>query len=148
MQKNVTIKDLGFDKIYKNLMDLNKKTVKVGLYSEDQSHDGTMNMAVLAELNERTRPFMTLTVEGYADYIGDDMEAQLKSVIDMTTDSSSVLKKIGETYVGYTKEVIDGSKSLMKPNAPETIERKGHDHPLIDSGDMYKAIKHKVVWKR
>jgi hypothetical protein len=36
------------------------------------------------------------------------------------------------------KDIQDviGDKSRLKPNAPATVKKKGHDKPLIDTGHM------------
>ena len=39
---------------------------------------------------------------------------------------------------------VFGDKSKLKPNAPATIKRKGHDKPLIVTGKLRDAVDYRV----
>lgn len=38
------------------------------------------------------------------------------------------------------RDAIDDSRSWAEPLAPSTIARKGHDHPLVETGHMRNAV--------
>jgi hypothetical protein len=44
----------------------------------------------------------------------------------------------------YSRNWFENPKNHWPPNAPSTIARKGSDVPLIDTGELRKAIKHVI----
>lgn len=57
---------------------------------------------------------------------------------DMTSDKA--LEQLGAMHAGHLKKAIDSSKAWAEPNADRTIEAKGSDQPLKDTGNMEQGI--------
>lgn len=56
---------------------------------------------------------------------------------------SFIVEKVGVIAASDIKSSI--TKTLMPPNAPATIKKKGSNHPLIDTGFMRQAVDYKVI---
>jgi len=54
---------------------------------------------------------------------------------------------MGESVRDVIEERIDSSRQWAAPLKPYTIERKGHDQPLIDTEEMYDSITIRVDGK-
>lgn len=122
------------------------KFVTVGIHEDAGNvEDGTMTQAQNGALqnfgNDRIppRPWLVPGVESahrdIVDTIADALERGLKP--DQT------LEQIGLIAVGATQEYITDLRT--PPNAPYTIEKKGSDNPLIDTGSMRASVTHKVT---
>lgn len=149
---NVAIKDLGLNALVRELAKSNKTHCKVGLFSEDRSHDNTMNMATLGLLQEDgegripSRDFMKTTAVTYEADMAEKMETFINPVFANKRTIRQALTAVGNIYTRRTKDVI---KNFSTPkNARLTISIKGKDDPLVHHGKMMKAVKFKVVgWK-
>ena len=60
-------------------------------------------------------------------------------------DAQSAFKKIGVVTVGYVQDQITNGE--FEPNAPMTVQRKGSDHPLIDTGQLRRGISYVICKK-
>lgn len=47
--------------------------------------------------------------------------------------------------VGYVQDQITNGE--FEPNAPMTVQRKGSDHPLIDTGQLRRGISYVICKK-
>lgn len=103
--------------------------------------DGTQ-IAFVAACNE----FGTSTIPSrpfFRNAIAENKKLWKKNLIN-------IYKKEGEKsfYLIGIKIVSDIRKSILQleipPNAPSTIRRKGHDSPLIDTGQMLRSVDHEV----
>jgi hypothetical protein len=88
------------------------------------------------------RPFLT-------DAILENKEAILKFFEKAYNLGSSKrtknLNALGQFVVDAIKSMVKGNYYGSKiPNAPSTIDRKGSDIPLIESGDLIDALEYKV----
>jgi len=155
-KKAVSDKDKGLDRLIKNLSELNGSVVKVGLFQEDRSADGTFSMAKLGHIQEKganigtttipERPFMEGTAVEYEDQIGDFMIDVVEGVTVGAFSAKQALEKVGAEYEAFTKFTIEDFDTPA--NAEFTIENKGFDNPLIHTGKMKSDVKFKIVRKR
>ena len=156
MKKEVTDKDMGLDRLIKNLTELRSSVVKVGLFSEDDSADGTMNIAKLGYIQEKgavignttipERPFMEQTAIDYEDDIGDFMVDCIDGLTLGAFKPKQILSKIGTEYEMLTKLSIDDFDTPR--NHPSTVSKKKFDDPLIETKTMRNSVKFKIVGKR
>ena len=140
--------DLGFKAIVKELTKLDGKEVVAGvLRTAGKSADKKTNLVDIAIWNEYgtrripSRPFLRIAAEKndwakLAQQVGG-------RVIDGTMAAEQGLDLIGNKMVGDIQQVI-GNRSLLAPNAPATVRRKGSDAPLIDTGQLRQAISFEV----
>lgn len=139
-------RDLGLREIQRNMKIFQKGVVVWGFPSENADPE----LASIAKANEfgtsriPARPFQRRAVETNRDRIDRKMESLVKSIIDRRVTGRAALDRFGEFMVGLVQEQIDLAPSWARPNAPRTIDKKGHDAPLIDRGKMRDGVKHFV----
>ena len=140
--------DLGFKAIVKELTKLDGKEVVAGvLRTAGKSADKKTDLVDIAIWNEYgtrripSRPFLRIAADKndwtkLAQQVGG-------RVIDGNMAAEQGLDLIGNKMVGDIQQVI-GNRSLLAPNAPATVLRKGSDAPLIDTGQLRQAISFEV----
>ena len=142
--------DHGFKAIVRNLKKLDGKEVVAGvLRTAGKSADRKTNLVDIAVWNEYgtrripSRPFLrTAADKNQKDWA--KLAQQVGGrVIDGTMSAEQGLELIGNKMVGDIQQVI-GNRSLLAPNAPATVRRKGSDAPLIDTGQLRQAISFEV----
>lgn len=142
-------------KFFKEIEKLTKMQVRVGyqqgknFHEEDGKKVDILDVAMFNELGTSripSRPFMRDSVDDNAESITKFCQSQLKSVTNGSKDAESALKAIGAMQVGLVQKTIkDGS---FTPNAPSTIEKKGSDKPLIDTGLMRQSVHYVITDKK
>ena len=55
-----------------------------------------------------------------------------------------ILGSIGTLYLNEMIDRINNSLTLYQPNAPSTIDKKGFNHPLVDTMLLAKSLRYKV----
>ena len=126
---------------------MTNKFVTVGMHEDSGLHgdDGITNAQLGATLHYGTdngnippRPFLDVGVaSGNQDYlalIADGLEDGLQP--DM------ILEQIGSVAASKVQEYMRDLKT--PPNAPSTVERKGANNPLIDTGALRQSVTYKV----
>ena len=86
------------------------------------------------------RPFFSQGIEASKQ----DVKKVFRQHIDPKTMKPDlrVAKLAGESVKGHIQERIVELKD--PPNAPATIQRKGSDNPLVDTGTMIQAVNYKI----
>lgn len=139
------------EKFYAEIEKLKKLQVRVGFQQGNaQEEDGTdiCDVAMWNELGTSStpsRPFLAMSVDDNADKINAFLKAQLKLLAQGRTTAEGILKAIGVFQKGLIQEKIKSGD--FEPNAPSTIERKGSDKPLIDTGTMRQSVNFAVTKK-
>lgn len=112
----------------------------VGIFSEDNPEEAKKGI-----LNEKgtskspSRPFVEPTAISNEKFI----TQQIKKKLRKNESPETTLSIIADNLVGKVQGRIRGQK--FKKLAPSTIKRKGHDTKLIETGEMYNAIKKKKI---
>lgn len=129
-------------KFKKQLEELTKLEVAVGYQKGQDSEDG-VDMADIALFNELgtvhipSRPFIRDSLNNNKDKITQFMQKSAKGIANGSS-AEELLKKIGVFQKGLIqKEITNGS---FEPNKQSTIDRKGSDKPLIDTGRMRQSV--------
>lgn len=94
------------------------------------------------------RPVLEPSVEANKERIAKQLANASKAALkgdEMKRDAS--LEKAGIIAENAAKRWFENPENNWPPNAPATIQQKGSDKPLIDTGEMRKAITHVVVDK-
>ena len=119
-------------------------TVRVGII-ESQTYPDGESVAQVAYWNEYgtatipARPFFRNTI---AEKQGEwaDKAAEL---LKQSDDTNHALALIGE---GVKGDIVEAIQNFAEPpNADSTVKRKGFDKPLVDTGDLWRAIQSEVV---
>lgn len=124
--------------------------VRVGII-ESQTYPvkngrGGQSVAQVAYWNEYgtatipSRPFFRNTIAEKQDEWAESSANILKSV---DGDVKQALALIGE---GVKGDIVETIQNFREPeNAPSTVKKKGFNKPLIDTGDLWRAIQSEVV---
>ena len=135
---------------FAELKKLTKLEVQVGFQrGEGASEDGTdlVDIAAYNELGTSTspaRPFMKQSFENHEKELQAACNVVNKTISNGGT-AQQALDKLGVFCKGLVQqEIVDGG---FEPNKPSTIEKKGSDQPLIDTGTMRQSVQY-VVRKR
>lgn len=137
--------------------------VKVGVLSDGGgSHEG-IGVVALAAIHEFGSPaagvpersFIRRTFTVHADELGKVTAKLAKKVVENAMPLEQALgilgawgaAKVKGTIKSWTWAPEDGglSSTVVQELSPRTIERKGSDRPLVDTGRMVDSITHQVV---
>lgn len=141
-------------RFYAEVDRLKKGKVFIGFQAGKKKHKGRngkeADVAEIAMFNELgtsrspSRPFLRQTV--------DKNKAKIKQMCKQTAkqiaqggSAAQCLKLLGAFGVSLVQETIESGS--FKPNAPRTVDMKGSDKPLIDTGRMRQSV-HYVIKKR
>ena len=131
------------------LEELDGLEVRVG-YQEGATYpDGTpvVHVALWNELgtvNAPPRPFIRQTVDNNEAKIQSKMKSSVNKLANGAT-ADTVLNELGVFAKGLLqKEIKDGD---YVPNAPSTVEKKGSDRPLIDTGLLRQSANYVIKKK-
>lgn len=165
----VTIKDTNnIDKIVKNLRQLGGKQIKVGLFGKDDSelvmigavHEYGAEIPVTPKMRawfaangyplrkETTvikipeRSWLRSGYDENIDKIAKKIEKMVPDVIEGNVNPRLFMDAIGMEFAGLIQKKMRDLKD--PPNSQMTIERKGSDNPLIDTGRLVGSIRHTV----
>lgn len=120
--------------------------VSVGFLEGATEADGTPT-ATVAFINEfgapaaniPARPMMRMTIRKKSGTWGKLLAAALEQA---NYDSKKALQIVGLKIQAQIRESID--RGGWQRNAPSTVARKGKDTPLVDTGDMLRAVDYEV----
>lgn len=166
---SVVIKDTNnIDKVMHNLKQLDGKQIKVGLFGSDSSelvmigavHEYGVEIPVTDKmrawfaangypLRKETkvikipeRSWLRSGFDENIDKIADKIERLLPDVLEGQVNPKLFMDAVGMEFAGLIQKKM---RDLRKPpNSQMTIERKGSDNPLIDTGRLVGAIRHEV----
>lgn len=166
---SVVIKDTNnIDKVMRNLKQLGGKQIKVGLFGEDDSelvmigavHEYGTEIKVTPRMRawfaangyplkkETTvikipeRSWLRTGFDENVDKIAEKIEKLLPDVIEGNINPKLFMDAIGMEFAGLIQKKMRDLKN--PPNSQMTIERKGSDNPLIDTGRLVGSIRHTV----
>lgn len=91
------------------------------------------------------RPVLEPAIEDSKDAIGVHLKAAAKAAADGDAQRAERgLELAGMTAQNAARAWFENPKNGWPPNSPKTIRMKGSDSPLIDTGEMRKAITYVV----
>lgn len=94
------------------------------------------------EVRVPPRPFLSAPIEHYGKEI---LESDLHLLKDFTKEEAkTILNRVGDKAKFVVQKEIDAI-AARGGNSPRTIETKGKDSPLIDTGKMRDSIEYEVV---
>lgn len=140
-------------RILKNVARMKGAKVEVGVLSDKNHTKAGMSVKKLAAIHELgsvsanipARPFVEPTMRDNRFEYRRMMFEDAKNLAKGRKDPKKSLSQIGEMAVEDMKmKILDGQFAPLKPR---TVLAKGHDQPLIDTGQLYDAIEYKVTVK-
>lgn len=134
-------------RFYEQLRQLARMEVRVGYQAGEAADEDGVDMCDIAAWNELgtehspARPFLRQTVEKNESKINEFCAREAGKMFDGGT-AEQCLDKIGVFMKGLVQKTIrDGE---FAPNAPATIQKKGSDKPLIDTGRMRQSVNYHI----
>lgn len=137
----------GTERVLATLEGLDGVEAKVGWF-ESAHYPGGTSVAHVATIHEfgtthiPARPFMRPAV---ADHGGEWVQMiadGAKAAMQGSMSPEAVLEVVAMQAAGNVAEKIQAVTS--PPLSPITIKRKGHDKPLVDTGQMIQSVTGKV----
>ena len=147
------------EKLLKELKKLKKLQVRVGVQGgklhtkkfpdgKEKLGADLVDIAIWNELGTDkipARPFLGQTVDLHGGEIQQISAEMVQNICKGQLDAQSAFKKIGVVTVGYVQDQITNGE--FEPNAPMTVQRKGSDQPLIDTGQLRRGISYVICKK-
>jgi hypothetical protein len=91
------------------------------------------------------RPVLEPSIEASKEPIAKQLQGAAVAAIDGNAQEvDNALHKAGMVAENAAKAWFENPQNGWPPNSPKTIAMKGSDSPLIDTGEMRKAITHVV----
>lgn len=151
MPAKTTDKDLGLQKILKEMQALGSKRVKVGIQNDAGAHQGSdMSVAALAYINEYgtrdgnipARPAHTNAFDDNRAKLSALTDRLVKGVTEGKLSADQAAKLLGQTHEDNVKMAI---LTLTAPaNAASTIAAKGSSNPLVDTKQTSNSVRYLV----
>lgn len=157
---SVLDKDMGWNKITKEIKHFDNAFVKVGLQGDDiypETGESVVDVAYFNEFGTSSipeRPFMRQTYDKNLDKLNELTKKLVGDVEDTRVTTEAALGQLGAWYVAKIQdEIVNGN---WMPNSPATIaakERKRQSgnnmepRPLIDTGRMRQSVTYEVIKK-
>lgn len=144
--------DSIWKKMKKQALSSNKEILNLGFFPEDRygSENDNLPVAQVAQWNEEgtttnpTRPFMRVGFGGplKKGIYNKTFKESIERIVSGASTFKQEYKYLGVIFVDDLKEVIEQWDT--PPNSPRTIEEKGFNNPLVDTGLMYESVKYKI----
>ena len=143
------------EKFLKELQELSQMQVRVG-FQRGKKHKGKgkragvdlVDIALYNELGTDTipsRPFLAQTVDQQGEAIKQASAQLVVQVVEGKMKGKQALKNIGVLVKGAVQhQMVEGE---FVPNAPSTVQRKGSDIPLIDTGQLRQGVSYQICRK-
>lgn len=132
--------DTGIEKMLQNLKQLDGTKVQAGVFGGFAAKKAMWNEYGTSR-GIPARPFLRNTLYENSGKFAQFATPFLSDIINGGS-VNALVAGLGEFMQSSIRQTIAAGN--FAPLAPETIARKGHSHPLIDTGDMYASID----WRR
>ena len=155
----ITDKDRGWNKIRQTAKEVGKgAAVYVGVFRDkagggdvrvDPVSGGTLTnleIAIIQEFGTKRIPARSFVRSTFKQNVGKyfiKMKRLARSVADGEIKPRTSLNKLGKMIANDIKQRVLTGPYLKPPLSQITIDRKGHDRPLVDEKKMIEA----VTWK-
>jgi hypothetical protein fulcA4_02542 len=140
----------GLEKLDKELKYLSSHAVKVGVLG-DGSNNGVsvQDYAIFNEYGTSRgippRPFFRLSVgtANAQNEIKEYMKSQVEQIIQGGMTGQQAYENLGTFIVQKIKKTIaSGNFAALNP---QTVKKKGHSKPLMDTHSLYNSINYEIV---
>lgn len=145
----VTKSGPGFERLKAVLTGIDGVQVRVGWFEGTTEPNGTPT-AYVAAIHEfgapragiPARPFMRPTIANNQAAWMQEFAAIARKSLTGGLDPVQAMDQMGLRIAGEVKQSIQAVSS--PPLKPQTVKRKGHNKPLVESGTMLKTVVHKT----
>lgn len=148
---SVEWKDMGLALILKNIAGMNNTQVAVGIVGEAAqrpSSDGRMTMGDVATINEYgTRdghiPPRHFVRSALHTPLAMSLAAGVARAAITSSNVAMAYDRAGRQLAEKMKQNVERGDFIT--NAPETVKKKGFNHPLVDNRGLVDAIGHELI---
>lgn len=141
----------GIDAIGHDVDDLERQEITVGLHSDSgiytkgKHHMSLVDVYMINALgsskrNIPPRPFMNITMDENREAINGLM---IDAARKMINEGAPQLQTVGAAVRKMMYDTVYNMDKLT-PNAPSTINKKGFDWPMVETGQMIEALAYKL----
>ena len=145
----------GLDRLQRLKSQLEQRPhVKVGLLGKnDNRPDGELGNVEIGAVHEFGAPaegipkrsFLRATADEQRQNWGNLGQTLARGLVNGKITVDKALGVLGERAVADIRLKVTDGAGIPPPNAPETVERKGSDRPLIDTGRMLQSLSYERV---
>lgn len=154
--KDIEYKDKGLNRILASVHDLDKMHARVGVLASKGGNDQVESGATLIEVaasHEFGAPRAGIPERSFIrrTFVNKEQETialttkLAKMVVTDRLDAKKALTVLGQWGATEVKKTITEGPHLPPPLKQATINRKGSDRPLVDTGRLVGAITSEVV---
>ncbi|MGG3884349.1 hypothetical protein [Brevibacillus panacihumi] len=133
--------------LYVHTHGVRKKSMREEMNPKVESGEMTYSKAYELFLQSHGSPLWQSpprpVLEPAIEYHQDEVAAQLRRVLDAVLDGQDPepeLHKAGMMGQNFARDWFTNPANGWAPNSPRTIEKKGSDKPLINTGELRKEI--------
>ena len=145
---NVIADMSGLDKFIKECIKLEQKQISIG-FDNTKHPDTELTNAELAYILELGADKVNIPPRNFMDSTNyqfgvDNMKVTplaVKKILYKNASPESVLKTVGNKQKKLMQEIVETKLFTNPNNAKSTIQQKGRDDALIDTGFLKKSIK-------
>jgi hypothetical protein len=146
---SVVERDLGWQRIKKELRVAQRSSVKVGI-QQGQKRSGGIDQAGIARVHEYghlekgipERSFMRSSFAENRTTLESELAAQYVAITEGRTTTHRALEVVGMLHESQVKAKI--RSNIPPPLKPATVERKGSSVALIDTKQLHDGIRYKL----
>lgn len=141
-------RDLGFNRIMRNLQKLYGMEVVAGMLRDSGKASNGASYVDIATWNEYgtgripSRPFIRISADTNKAAWAKIAQQCVNNVIDGDSPRDAA-QVVGHKMVEDIRKVF-GDTSKLKANAPSTVAKKGRNEPLVDSGEMRRRVNFRI----
>lgn len=156
MGEKLEFKDMGIGKWMARISDAGLARIRVGVVGAkagEPSGDGRITVADAAIINEygvdngkvkiEERSFLRKPLTHGNPAVSGLMTEFVRKVVDNVGSVDDAANEAGRGLADISRNAL--LAGIPPDNAPETIRKKGFDHPLVHTSALAGAISHRVV---
>ncbi|MGN6103654.1 MAG: hypothetical protein ACTHU0_00990 [Kofleriaceae bacterium] len=149
-------RDLGLGKVLEAVAKTDVVKVRVGVVGPkavERTADGRLTNAENAVIQQYGLGPPHYVARDFLNRPFKDEQARVASILRRVAGRIVRLQETPEEAVDWAggelakiaKDAIDGPPHIPPKNAPSTVEKKGFDHPLVETNTLRDAVSHRVV---
>lgn len=145
-------KDRGWKRIMKRMRGLDDSAVRIGFFGQEDVGEDGITVVELAAIHEYGAPSAGIPERSFLRRTFREAKKELnefclklwKRIQAGELDEERALKLLGEWGAAMVKKRVTAGEHIPPPLQQATIDAKGSDRPLVDTGRMINAVTYDV----
>ena len=132
----------GLDKLLAKMKEMAESSIETGYFKQQGEHSSGIMYTDLMKIHEYglfdntpERPVRELTLKENHQQDWKFIQSEIKNIFYKDYDVDYSFDQIGKYYTEKARDIF-GNVNDLTPNAPSTVQLKGFNSPLVDSGDL------------